>query len=165
MSSPSAFVPTLQFTKLAECASAPLKGSKFSAGYDLASAQKTVVAPKCRVLVKTGIAVAIPIGCYGRVAPRSGLALKHGIDVMAGVIDGDYRGDVGVVLVNLGSEPFEINVGDRIAQLLLEKIEVNASVQEVENLNNLGVTARSGNGFGSTGVSGFKDDGFEEIFG
>ena len=146
------FVPQLQFAKLTESATPPRKGSIHAAGYDLASAQNTVIEPKCRMLVKTGIAVAVPEGTYGRVAPRSGLALKHGIDVMAGVIDSDYRGDVGVVLVNLGSLPFEVKAGDRIAQLILERIEINASVEEKSSVEELGVSARGASGFGSTGV-------------
>ena len=145
------FVPKLQFAKLVATAVAPVKGSAHSAGYDLASAQQVVIEPKCRQLVKTGIAVAVPPGCYGRVAPRSGLALKNGIDVMAGVIDADYRGDVGVILVNLGTVAFEVNPGDRIAQLVLERIEMNASVEEVVDVRDLGNTPRGSSGFGSTG--------------
>jgi dUTP pyrophosphatase len=105
------------------------------------------------MLIKTGISVAVPNGTYGRIAPRSGLALKNGIDVMAGVIDADYRGDVGVILVNLGSSPFTINPGDRIAQLILEKIEYNTSVQEIGEADDLSPTSRGANGFGSTGVA------------
>ena len=74
---------------------------------------------KC--LVKTGLAMALPPGCYGRVAPRSGLALKKFIDVGAGVIDSDYRGKLGVILFNFSNEDFVINMGDRIAQLIFEK--------------------------------------------
>ena len=148
----TAFVPTLQYTKLTESATPPSKGSQSAAGYDLASAQKVTIESKCRMLVKTGLAISVPAGTYGRIAPRSGLALKHGIDVMAGVIDADYRGDVGVILVNMGSLPFEIKVGDRIAQLILEKIEINASVEEKASVEELGATARGAGGFGSTGV-------------
>lgn len=146
------FSPVLQFVKLHASATAPSKGSMQSAGYDLASAQKVVIEPRCRMLVKTGLAVAVPLGCYGRVAPRSGMALKFGIDTMAGVIDGDYRGDVGVILINLGTTAFEINVGDRIAQLILERIEPNAQVQEVATVADLGLSERGTGGFGSTGV-------------
>jgi len=144
--------PTLQFCKLHDSATVPSKGSAQSAGFDLSSAQKLVIEPRCRMLVKTGLAIAIPSGCYGRIAPRSGLALKSGIDVLAGVIDTDYRGDVGVILVNLGTSAFEINVGDRIAQLILERIETNASVEEVPSPTDLGTTWRGAGGFGSTGV-------------
>jgi len=142
----------LQFAKLHESATVPAKGSAMSAGYDLSSAQKVVIEPRCRMLVKTGIAISVPPGCYGRIAPRSGLALKSGIDVLAGVIDADYRGDVGVILVNLGTTAFQINVGDRIAQLILERIEMNASVQEMPTVTDLGISERGNAGFGSTGV-------------
>jgi dUTP pyrophosphatase len=77
------------------------------------------------------LSVAVPEGTYGRVAPRSGLAVKHFIDVGAGVVDADYRGPLGVVLFNFGSQPFEIKRGDRIAQLVLEKVSM-ANVVEVE---------------------------------
>ena len=147
------FVPTLRFKKLVAHAAAPTKGSAGAAGYDLAAAQDVRIESKCRMLVKTGISIAVPMGTYGRIAPRSGLALKNGIDVMAGVIDSDYRGDVGVVLVNLGSQPFEIKSGDRIAQLVLERIEHNATVEEVfeDELSN-DATVRGASGFGSTGM-------------
>jgi len=97
--------------------------------------------------VKTDIAVAIPPGFYGRIAPRSSLAWKSHIDVGAGVVDEDYRGPVGVVLFNLGNAPFKINKGDRIAQLVLTKI-TTPPVEEVDDLN---ATARAEGGFGSTG--------------
>ena len=86
---------------------------------------------------------------YGRVAPRSGLAYKKGIDVGAGVIDEDYRGEVGVILFNFGEEDFEVAPGDRIAQLILEKISM-VGLKEVDDLDQ---TDRGAGGFGSTGVS------------
>ena len=85
-------------------------------------------------IAKTDLAMVIPDGCYGRVAPRSGLAWKKHIDVGAGVIDSDYRGNVGVVLFNHGEEDFVIKAGDRVAQLILERIAI-AEVQEVEELD------------------------------
>ena len=100
-------------------------------------------------IVKTGISLACPPGTYGRIAPRSGLAVKKFIDVGAGVIDADYRGEVGVVLFNFGDEDFTVNVGDRVAQLVLEKICM-ADAVEVEELTE---TERGAGGFGSTGVS------------
>jgi len=99
-------------------------------------------------LVKTDIQVKVPEGTYGRVAPRSGLALKNKIDVGAGVIDRDYRGNVGVILFNLSDEDFQVSPGDRVAQLICEKIEY----PEVEELENLDDTDRGEGGFGSTGV-------------
>ena len=122
-----------------------------SAGYDLTTVEGIVLPAGKRHLVRTGLELAIPPNHYGRVAPRSGLAVKAGIDVMAGVIDEDYRGEVGVVLVNLGDEPVTINVGDRIAQLLVEKI---GTPDVVEVFSPLDATERGTNGFGSTGVRG-----------
>lgn len=100
-----------------------------------------------KLLVPTGISVAIPPGYYGRIAPRSGLALKNSIDVGAGVIDGDYRGKVGVILFNFDDQPFVISAGDRIAQLILEKY----AEAPVEVVDTLPPTTRGSGGFGSTG--------------
>ena len=102
-----------------------------------------------RALIPTGISMAIPHGWYGRIAPRSGLAWKSGIDVLAGVIDADYRGDVGVIIINLGSTPFQIRHGDRIAQIIIERC---ADAQLVP-CQQLPETVRGDAGYGSTGVS------------
>lgn len=126
----------------------PTKGSSDAAGFDLYSAVATTIPAKTRVLVKTDIAIAVPAGCYGRVASRSGLSVKHGIEVGAGVIDKDYTGNVGVILYNHSDQDFDIKIGDRIAQLILEKI-VYALVLKVDDV---GDSARGGSGFGSTGV-------------
>lgn len=91
-------------------------------------------------------------GYYGRIAPRSGLAVKHHIDVGAGVIDADYRGNVGVVLFNHSDADFKVTAGDRVAQLILEKI-ITPAVVEVDDLDALGSTARGAGGYGSTGVA------------
>ena len=101
----------------------PVRGTEGAAGYDLAAAQAAVVPAHGKCLVKTGLAMALPPGCYGRITPRSGFALKKFIDVGAGVIDADYRGEVGVILFNFGKEDFVVNMGDRIAQLIFEKIK------------------------------------------
>ncbi len=106
------------------------------------------IPPRGKALVPTAIALAIPEGYYGRVAPRSGLAHKHFIDVGAGVIDCDYRGPLGVILFNFGEAAFEVKRGDRIAQLILEKIGM-ATIRQVASLDD---TARGAGGFGSTGV-------------
>lgn len=113
------------------------------------SAYAGVIPPRGKALFKTDIAIAVPAGTYGRVAPRSGLALKHGIDTGAGVIDEDYRGNVGVILFNHSDVEFTVAAGDRIAQLILEKIET-PPIQCVEDLDD---TARGAGGFGSTGVA------------
>ena len=100
-----------------------MRSSSGSAGYDLSAAETAVIPAHGKCLVKTGLAIAMPPDCYGRVAPRSGLAVKKFIDVGAGVIDSDYRGEINVVLFNFSSEDFCINVGDGIAQLVFEKIK------------------------------------------
>jgi dUTP pyrophosphatase len=99
-------------------------------------------------LVNAKLAIAIPAGFYGRIAPRSGLALKHGINVGAGIVDSDYRGSVGVILFNHSDDVFHISPGDRIAQLILESISI-PSIIEVSSLDD---TERSVQGFGSSGV-------------
>ncbi|XP_019742294.1 deoxyuridine 5'-triphosphate nucleotidohydrolase, mitochondrial isoform X3 [Hippocampus comes] len=97
----------LRFAKLSEHATTPTRGSTKAAGYDLYSAYDYSIDPMDKAVVKTDIQIAVPHGCYGRVAPRSGLAAKHFIDVGAGVVDEDYRGNVGVVLFNFGKEKFK----------------------------------------------------------
>lgn len=114
------------------------------------SAYDYTVKGKGKELVKTDLQILIPDGCYGRIAPRSGLAVKNFIDVGAGVVDSDYRGNVGVVLFNFGDEDFQIRRGDRVAQLICEKIEYPELEEEKENLSN---TERGANGFGSTGTA------------
>ncbi|XP_004709475.2 deoxyuridine 5'-triphosphate nucleotidohydrolase, mitochondrial [Echinops telfairi] len=137
----------LRFAKLSGHATAPTRGSARAAGYDLYSAYDYTVPPMEKALVKTDIQIAVPSGCYGRVAPRSGLAAKHFIDVGAGVIDEDYRGNVAVVLFNFGKETFEVKKGDRIAQLICERI----FYPEIEEVQALDDTERGSGGFGSTG--------------
>ena len=93
-----------------------MKGSEHAAGYDLMALDDSAIVPaKGKALISTGISMAIPIGNYGRIAPRSGLAAKNFIDVGAGVIDADYRGEVKVLLFNFGDTDFKISAGDRIA--------------------------------------------------
>ncbi|KAG8575647.1 hypothetical protein GDO81_009627 [Engystomops pustulosus] len=137
----------LRFAKLSENACTPTRGSARAAGYDLYSAYDYVIEPHDKAIVKTDIQICVPSGCYGRVAPRSGLAAKHFIDVGAGVIDEDYRGNVGVVLFNFGKEPFSVKKGDRVAQLICEQI-VYPNLEEVKVLDD---TERGAGGFGSTG--------------
>ncbi|XP_064388547.1 deoxyuridine 5'-triphosphate nucleotidohydrolase-like [Halichondria panicea] len=138
---------TLQVKRLSDKATLPTRGSPFAAGYDLYSAQDVTICPEGKALVKTDIAIAVPEGCYGRVAPRSGLSWKHHIDVGAGVIDYDYRGNVGVVLFNLAKQEYKVQKGDRIAQLVLERI-FTPPVVEMDSLDN---TERGTGGYGSTG--------------
>ncbi|XP_011024411.1 PREDICTED: deoxyuridine 5'-triphosphate nucleotidohydrolase [Populus euphratica] len=138
----------LRVKKLSENAVLPSRGSPLSAGYDLSSASKAKVPARGKALIPTDLSIAIPEGTYARIAPRSGLTWKHSIDVGAGVIDADYRGPVGVILFNHSDLDFEVKVGDRIAQLIIEKI-VTPNVMEVEDLD---ATVRGAGGFGSTGV-------------
>lgn len=142
-------VEVLKVKKLSERAQLPKKGSVLAAGFDLCSACDMVVEAGNKAMVPTDLSIAVPSGTYGRVAPRSGLAVKNFIDVGAGVIDEDYRGPVNVVLFNFSTTDFQIKQGDRIAQLVLEKI-AQAEVVECENLDE---TERGEGGFGSTGVS------------
>ncbi len=141
--------PILRVKKVSKHAILPKKSTSESAGFDLYSAEGANLDPHCRRLFDTGLAMAIPKGYYGRIAPRSGLAIKHGIDVLAGVIDSDYRGVVKVILINFGEEDMEIAKGSRIAQLILEKYASDAIIEEVTDLPN---TTRGEGGFGSTGV-------------
>lgn len=126
----------------------PVTGSNGAVGYDLVASQGCVILPGSRQLVPTGLAMAIPRGYYGRVAPRSGLAVKHGIDVGAGVIDCDYRGEIKVLLFNLGQEPFLVKPGYKIAQMIFEVCRLPSMVR-VEQLDD---TERGEGGFGSTGA-------------
>lgn len=140
-------VMSLLVKRLSKTATLPTRGSKESAGLDLYADENGVIKPGERKLISTGIGVAIKPGCYGRVAPRSSLALKHGIQVLAGVIDSDYRNEIKVILINLGDAAVSFIRGDRISQLIIEKIEMLEPV-EVEELDE---TKRGAGGFGSTG--------------
>jgi len=141
---------TVFFARMNENAQLPVYSSALAAGMDLHSCENIIVPPKGKVLVSTGLKMAIPTGYYGRVAPRSGLAVKNFIDTGAGVIDEDYRGELKVLLFNFGDSEFNVKVGDRIAQLLLEKV-MHAEIREVSE-EQLGKTDRGIGGFGSTGV-------------
>ena len=138
----------LRVKKLNQNATLPTRGSGGAVGYDLYSTEEVVVPPTHRALVGTGIAIVLPVGVYGRVAPRSGLAVKHGIQVGAGVIDPDYTGEIKVVLFNHGDKDFEVKKGDRVAQLILERCET----PEVEEVGTVEETERGAGGFGSTGA-------------
>jgi dUTP pyrophosphatase len=140
--------------KLSDTAKIPTKGSSSAAGYDLYSIESHTLQPGERKAFRTGITLAIPEGLYGRVAPRSGLSVKHGIDVLAGVIDSDYRGELLVALINLGQEPITLPLvkdgkETAIAQIIFETY-TNHSFTET---NNLDETQRGSGGFGSTDVN------------
>lgn len=133
---------------LSEKAVIPTKATVFSAGYDLYAAEDAAVPKLCRKLIKTNVSMAIPINHYGRIAPRSGLAFKSGIDVLAGVIDADYRGDIGVILYNTDpNTDFNVKQGDKIAQIVIEKCyDINWVKSE-----SLIETKRGGQGYGHSG--------------
>lgn len=128
----------------------PAYASEGAAGMDVLAAEALVLQPGGRHAVATGLALAIPDGFEIQVRPRSGLALKHGITVpnTPGTIDSDYRGELKIILINHGTEPFAIARGDRIAQLVLAPV-TRARWQEVDDLDS---TTRGAGGFGSTGV-------------
>jgi len=133
--------------KVAGGGTLPEYASAGAAGADLRASEALVIPPGGRAVVPTGIRLEIPDGHVGLVWPRSGLAVRHGIDTLAGVIDSDYRGEVGVVLVNHGPEPFRILPGDRVAQLLVQKVEQVGYARE----DSLTDTVRGTGGFGSSG--------------
>jgi dUTP pyrophosphatase len=140
-------INSLLFKRLDANATLPTRGSSAAAGLDLYSIEQVSLAPNERALVRTGLAVAIPEGHYGRVAPRSGLATKQGIDVLAGVIDADYRGELQCLLYNTSDQIVELPAQTKICQLIIEKI----ITPQAEWAESLAETARGAGGFGSTG--------------
>ncbi len=134
-------------TRVGENGSLPEYSSTEAAGADLRASEAVAIAPGARSAVPTALRLQIPPGHVGLVWPRSGLAVRHGIDTLAGVIDSDYRGEVRVVLVNHGEEPFRIAQGDRIAQLLVQRVE-RAAFAAVATIDE---TGRGEGGFGSSG--------------
>lgn len=167
----------LRVKKLSENAIIPTRGSEFAAGFDLSSAVDTIIPARGKGIVKTDLAIAIPELTYARIAPRSGLAWKNFIDTGAGVVDYDYRGNVGVILFNHGDTDFAVNRGDRVAQLILVLLSSNITMRDinriypclltyllwlfqerismapVEEVDELPETDRGAGGFGSTGVA------------
>jgi len=140
----------IKIKKLSENAVIPTNQTGLEAGYDLYSTEDAWLRPHERKLFKTNIAMEIPDGYYGRVAPRSGLAFKHGIDVLAGVIDQTYRGDIGVILYNTNggddTNSIQIKQGQAIAQIIIENC---AKVKFIE-VADLDDTARGDKGYGSS---------------
>ena len=137
----------LKVKKLHPEAQLPQRGTPGSAGFDLYCVQNHEIWPGCHAVLPTGLAVKMPFGFYGRVAPRSGLAIKYGINVHAGVIDPDYTGEIKVAMINHGTQAVDIRKGERIAQLILEW-HWRGSAEWVEDLD---TTHRGASGFGSTG--------------
>ena len=135
----------------------PSRATEFSAGVDLLAAneEQVVLEPGARAIIPSAITIALPAGYEAQVRPRSGLAAKHGVTVLnsPGTIDADYRGEIGVILVNLGAESFCIERGMRIAQMVVAPVSA-VSWNEVEALPE---SVRAEGGFGSTGISGGKN--------
>ena len=142
-----ATLDVLRFKKLDERAVLPQRGSALAAGLDVCAIEDVEIGPRQRGIARTGLAVAIPPGFYGRVAPRSGLAAKNGLDVLAGVIDSDYRGEICCLLYNTSDEVIRLPAGSKICQLIVEQI----ITPEADWATELDETARGAGGFGSTG--------------
>lgn len=137
----------IYFKQLDPRAVLPQRGSMLAAGLDICGIEEVKIGPRQRAMARTGLAVAIPPGFYGRVAPRSGLAVKSGLDVLAGVIDSDYRGEIVCVLYNTGDETIKLPAGSKICQLIIEQIITPDATWATD----LDETARGAGGFGSTG--------------
>ena len=128
----------------------PSYAHKGDAGIDLYSAEEYTLKPMERKLISTGIKMAIPLGYEGQVRPKSGLAINHGLSFVnaIGTIDGTYRGEIKIPCINLGEKEFKIEKGNKIAQMIFNKIEEAA----IEEVNELDITPRNEGGFGSTGL-------------
>lgn len=138
---------SVKVKKLVPEAQLPKYGRPGDAGLDLYAAEDMSLAPGKHSLIKTGIAVSIPEGAVGLIWDRSGMAARHGLKTMAGVVDCTYRGEVGVVLMNLSQNSYEIKKGDRIAQMLVQPVLAT----RVEEVTDLEETERGASGFGSSG--------------
>ena len=141
---------TVRFKRLSPDAVLPAYAHPGDAGMDVRSVDDLEIAPGARALVHTGLVMMLPPGWEAQVRPRSGLALKHGVTVLntPGTIDAGYRGEVGVILANLGDAPFAVKKGDRIAQVVVAPV-TTAAIEETDVVDD---TDRGGGGFGSTGV-------------
>jgi dUTP pyrophosphatase len=137
----------IKFKKINDKATQPTFGSKHSAAMDLYSCEPVELEPGEYTLVKTGIVMEIPEGYWGNIRDRSGLAAKHAIHTLAGVIDSDYRGELKIAMINLSKEIYSINIGDRIAQMIISQHES----PELEEVSELDDTDRGAGSFGSTG--------------
>ena len=136
----------IQLMKMAAKARLPSRGSRFSSGHDLYALEDVLIQARGQKLIGTGIAIGILQGTYARIASRSGLAYKESIGIGRGVIDADYTGEVKVIMINHGKKGYHIQEGDRIAQMIIEKIDMS-DMMEVDNLQ---ITDRGNKGFGST---------------
>ena len=141
---------TLKFKRIHPEATLPAYAHEGDAGMDVRSVEELEILPGARALVHTGLVMMLPPGWEAQVRPRSGLALKHGVTVLntPGTIDAGYRGEVGVILANFGSEPFRVATGDTVAQIVVAPV-VRAGIVEAAEVDD---TERGAGGFGSTGV-------------
>jgi dUTP pyrophosphatase len=143
--------------KVVDHATLPVRANPFDAGLDISSCGNAIVPARGKAIIDTGIAIQFPNDCYARIAPRSGLAAKNGLDVGAGVIDYGYTNRIKVILFNHTDVDYEVKSGDRIAQLIFEKIytPLNLEVVQYDDILNYAFSdsARGLSGFGSTGVS------------
>lgn len=141
---------TLKFKRIHPEATLPAYAHEGDAGMDVRSVEELEILPGARALVHTGLVIMLPPGWEAQVRPRSGLALKHGVTVLntPGTIDAGYRGEVGVILANFGSEPFRVAKGDKVAQIVVAPV-VRAGIVEAAEVDD---TERGAGGFGSTGV-------------
>ena len=141
-------IHTVAIKRLSENATTPTKAHTCDAGWDLYSSEDTFIFGNKRKVIKTGISLEMPSYFAGLIWPRSGLSVKKGVDVLAGVIDSGYRGEIMVCLYNTSDEDIEIKRGDRIAQIIFQEVpEVGITVTD-----SLGSSQRGSNGFGSTGI-------------
>jgi dUTP pyrophosphatase len=138
----------IKVKKLSDRAIIPIQKSEFAAGYDLHTAYDCNIPPKSKYIIKTDLQMSFPKGTYGRIADRSSIALNQHINVAAGVIDRDYRGNICIIVFNHSDNYVNFNVGDRIAQIICEKIKYPI----IKEVNKLSETKRDKNGFGSTGI-------------
>ena len=139
---------SLGVKRLVDDAIIPTRGSEDAVGYDLHCSTDFTLDGNVPVCVPTGISIKLPPAVYGRIAPRSGLSVKHGVHIMAGVVDPDYTGEIKVVMCSVSGSRQSFQKGDRIAQLILERCEV-PTVVEIDAVND---TSRGSGGFGSTGL-------------
>lgn len=145
--------PVFAFAKVHNDAVLPVRAHPTDAGMDLSACEAVIVPSQGQAIVETGIAVCMPPDCYARIAPRSGLAAKHSIDVLAGVVDEGYTNSIKVILFNHSNACFEVQPGDRVAQIIFEKIYIPKTVPEVsyDALQEYKLGDRGLCGFGSTG--------------
>lgn len=139
----------LKIKKIHSEAKIPQYAHKGDAAFDLSSIENYLISPGNKILVNTGISMEIPESFFGSIRDRSGLAVKQGIHVLGGVIDSHYRGEIKIVLINLGKDNFEIKKGDRIAQMIIQSCETC----EIKEVSDLSSTERGELGFGSTGIN------------